>query len=224
MKPFQVIFLFLAAFVFNAVLFLMVPTFQAAFHTPLAKKAPGDSVVRELAPPETPPEKVVQRPIQEIQLQAVNPPSLTQSRPSAPGGGLKLDLSAAGGEGLALVSGGDRTGPLGSGTGGGKGAGIGSMVYQPGQTDADAQPVGPNVPSVYPARAERENVSGFADIFFVVSEAGFATQMSVIREDPPGYGFAASGMETLRKMRFKPATIQNTPVKQQFHRVFTFQP
>jgi TonB family protein len=223
MKPIHAIRLFLAAFAFNAVLFLMVPTLQAAFHTPAAGKAPGDSVVRELAPPETPPEKVVQREIKEIQMQSVNPPSLTQSRPSSPGGGLKLDLSAAGGEGLALVSGGDRTGPIGSGTGGGTGSGIGSMVYEPGQTDADARISGPDQPPKYPPRAEREGITGYVDLLFVVNESGFAGQITVLKEEPAGYGFAAAAIEAVRKLRFQPAQVQKTPVKQKVRRRINFQ-
>jgi len=223
MKPIHALLLFLAAFAFNAVLFLMVPTLQAAFHTPMAKKAPGDSVVRELAPPETPPEKVVQRPIQEIQLQPVSQPSLTQNRPSSPGGGLKLDLSAAGGEGLALVSGGDRSGPLGSGTGGGTGSGIGSMVYEPGQTDADARITGPDQTPKYPPRAEREGISGYVDLLFVVSESGFAGQITVLKEEPAGYGFAAAAIEAVRRLRFQPAMVQKTPVKQKVRRRINFE-
>ena len=225
MKPVRIFLLFLVALVFNAVLFLIVPTFQAAFHTPIAQKAPGDSVVRELAPPEVEPEKVVQHEIKEIQMQEVRPPSLTESRPSAPGGGLKLDLSAADGAGaMALVSGGDRSGPLGSGTGGGSGSGIGSMVYEPGQTDADARVVGADPPAKYPPRAEREGITGYVDLLFVVNEAGFATQILVLKEEPVGYGFAASAMERLRGLRFQPATLQKTPVKQKFRRRFSFQP
>jgi TonB family protein len=223
MKPLHAVLLFLAALVFNAVLFLMVPTFQAAFHTPAAKKAPGDSVVRELAPPEPEPEKVVQREIKEIQMQPVSQPSLTQNRPSAPGGGLKLDLSAAGGEGLALVSGGDRSGPLGSGTGGGTGSGIGSMVYEPGQTDADARITGPDQQPKYPPRAEREGITGYVDLLFVVNESGFAGQISVLKEEPAGYGFAAAAIDAVRRLRFQPAMLQKTPVKQKVRRRINFE-
>ncbi len=224
MKPVHAILLFIVALVFNAVLFLMVPTLQAAFHSPIAKKAPTDSVVRELAPPEVQPEKVVQREIKEIQMQPVSPPSLTQSRPSAPGGGLKLDLSAAGGAGaMALVSGGDRSGPLGSGTGGGTGAGIGSMVYEPGQTDADARITGPDQTPKYPPRAEREGVTGYVDLLFVVNESGFAGQISVLKEEPAGYGFAAAAIDAVRRLRFQPAMLQKSAVKQKVRRRINFE-
>jgi TonB family protein len=223
MKPVHAVFLFLAALVFNAVLFLIVPTFQAAFHSPAPQKAPNDTIVRELAPPEVQPEKVVQREIKEIQLQPVSQPSLTQNRPSAPGGGLKLDLSAAGGSGLALVSGGDRSGPLGSGTGGGTGSGIGSMVYEPGQTDADARISGPDQAPKYPPRAEREGVTGYVDLLFVVNESGFAGQISVLKEEPVGYGFAAAAIEAVRRLRFQPAMLQKTAVKQKVRRRINFE-
>jgi TonB family protein len=225
MKRLSAVPLFLAALVLNAVLFLAVPTMQAAFHAPVAKKASADTVVqRELAPEETRPEPRPQRVIQEIKLEAVTPPALTESRPSLPGGGLKLDLSAAGGAGaMALVSGGDRTGPLGSGTGGGTGSGVGSMVYEPGQTDADARISGADQPPRYPPRAEREGVTGYVDLLFIVNESGFATQITVLKEEPPGYGFAASAIEAVRRLRFQPAQLQRIPVKQKVRRRINFE-
>jgi TonB family protein len=221
MKPVVAIVLFLVALACNAVLFLIVPTLQAAFHSPVAKQAPSDTLVRELAPPEVEPEKVVQREIKEIQMEPVSTPTLSQSRPSAPGGGLKLDLSAAGGEGLALVSGGDRSGPLGSGTGGGSGSGVGSMVYEPGQTDSDVREMSQQ-PVRYPPRAQREQITGYVDLLFVVNEAGFAVQISVIKEEPLGYGFAAAAAEAVRKYRFQPAMLQKTPVKQKVRKRVNF--
>src|SRR5206468_3153466 len=121
---------------------------------------------------------------------------------------LKIDLSLAGGEGQSLVSGGDRSGPLGSGTGGGTGAGMGAMVYEPGQTDADARIVGPDQSPKYPPRAEREGVTGYVDLLFIVNEGGFAEQITVLKEDPASYGFAAAAIEAVSKLRFQPAMIQ----------------
>lgn len=216
--------LFLAALLFNTVLFLIVPTLQAAFRSPSPAQAAADSLVqRELAPEVTRPQPPPPREIHEIKLEQVSQ-SVTEARPVMPGGGLKLDLSAVGGAGsMALVSGGDRTGPLGSGTGGGVGSGSGSMVYEPGQTDSDARISGADQPPRYPPRAEREGVTGYVDLLFVVNESGFATQIQVLKEEPPGYGFAASATEAVRKLRFQPAMLQKIPVKQKVRRRINFE-
>jgi TonB family protein len=224
MKRFVVIPLFLLALVFNTVLFLVVPTLQAAFHSPVVNKDAVDTLVqRELIQEEIRPEVRPQREIKEIKLEQVAQP-VPESRPTMPGGGLKIDLSPVGGAGsMALVSGGDRTGPLGSGTGGGTGSGVGSMVYEPGQTDADARISGADQPPRYPPRAEREGVTGYVDLLFVVSESGFATQITVLKEEPQGYGFAASAIEAARKLRFQPAMLQRIPVKQKLRRRVNFE-
>ncbi len=224
-RPSAKLVIFLAALVFNTVLFLAVPVMQAAFRAPVTAKkdAPDSLVQRDIVLPHQEPDRPPPREIKEIQLQPVAQP-LAASRPSLPGGGLKIDLSPAGAAGdMELVSGGDRTGPLGSGTGGGTGAGIGSLVYEPGQTDSDARISGADQPPRYPPRAEREGVTGYVDLLFVVNESGFATQITVLREDPPGYGFAAAAIESVRKLRFQPALIQRTPVKQKVRRRVNFE-
>src|SRR5690606_10543721 len=190
-RPLGKILLVLAAFALNTVLFLVVPALQAAFRAPVKAERQVDSLAQreiELPPPraERPPE----REIKEIKLQPVAQ-AAPEARPTLPGGGLAIDLSPVGGEGaMSLVSGGDRTGQVGSGTGGGTGMGSGNMVYEPGQTDTDARIAGPDQPPRYPPRAEREGVTGYVDLLFVVSEAGLATGITVLREDPQGYGFA----------------------------------
>jgi TonB family protein len=216
--------LFLAALVFNTVLFLIVPVLQAAFNSPVVVKAEADSLVqRDIALPNQEPERPVQREIKEIKLQPISQP-IAESRPTLPGGGLKIDLSPAGSAGdMELVSGGDRTGPLGSGTGGGTGSGVGNLVYEPGQTDSDARIAGPDQPPRYPPRAEREGVTGYVDLLFIVNESGFATQITVLREEPLGYGFAASAIEAVRKLRFQPAMLQRIPVKQKVRRRVNFE-
>jgi protein TonB len=223
-RPSAKLLIFLAALAFNTVLFLIVPVLQAAFNAPVAAKEEADSLVqREVYLPNMDPVKPEQREIKEITLQPVSQP-VAESRPTLPGGGLKIDLSPAGGEdAMALVSGGDRTGPLGSGTGGGTGSGVGSLIYEPGQTDSDARITGADQSPRYPPRAEREGVTGYVDLLFVVNESGFATQITVLKEEPPGYGFAASAIEAVRKLRFQPALLQRIPVKQKVRRRVNFE-
>lgn len=214
--------LFLGALAVNLGLYLLVPYIQALILKHAGGPARGPkqvTTVLEFAPP--PAERLVKREIKEIKTQAFTQLQPTPNRPSTPGGGLKIDLSPAGGEGLALVSGGDRTGGIGSGTGGGQGNGMAAMTYNQGETDIDAKTL--NNPQLnYPPRAEREGVAGFADLTFVVNEAGMVEQITVMKEEPEGYGFGAAAVESTRKMHFKPAQLQKMPVRQRFKKRFNF--
>lgn len=213
-----------AALAVNLGLYLLVPYIQVLIQKNGSAHKSPPQVVRELnfAPP--PAEKLVKREIKEIKTHAVNPPQPNPSRPTTPGGGLKIDLSVAGGEGQALLSGGDRTGNIiGSGIGGEKGAGMAAMTYEMGQTDTDSKLVGPDPGPRIPARAGREGISGVVDLTFIVNEAGIVEQVTVIKEEPTGYGFGASAVETAKKLRFKPATLQKMAVRQRWKRRYTFE-
>jgi periplasmic protein TonB len=216
-------FVFLAALLFNGALFFFVPFLQAAFNTPQIEKEERDPEVRRdlVLPDFTPPDPEV-REIREVVVDPVAEPQLAETRPVFPGGGLAIDLSPVGGS-MSLVAGGDRTGLLGAGAGGGEGAGLGAMIYEPGQTDSDARISGPDQPPRYPPRAEREGVTGFVDLLFVVNEAGMAEQISVLREQPQGYGFAQAAIESVRRLRFQPAMLERTPVKQRVRRRINFE-
>ena len=216
--------LFLGALIINLGLYLLVPYIQILVQHGAARRDKASKTVIaqiDMTPPA--PEKLVRREIKPIRSESFRPPTLSSTRPSTPGGGLKIDLSVAGGEGPSLVSGGDRSGPLGSGTGGGQGLGLTAMTYDPGQTDTDAKPIGPDPPLDFPARAERDGVNGRVDLTFVVNESGMVEQISIIKEEPTGYNFAAAAMASARKMRFKPATLQKMAVRQRFKRTFNFQ-
>lgn len=214
--------LFAAAVAVNLGLYLLVPYIQVL----IAKNAVAPkherlvTTVLEFTPPTA--DKLVKREIKEIKTASVNPPQPTPTRPTTPGGGLKIDLSPAGGEGLALQSGGDRTGGIGSGTGGGKGEGMAAMTYEMGQTDVDATLVGPDPNPAYPPRAQREGVNGIVDLVFIVNESGQVEQISVLKEEPEGYGFGTKAMEQAKKLRFKPATLQKMSVRQRFKRRYNF--
>lgn len=207
----------------NGTLYLLVPWLQVRLNPPPVKPA-QEIVEREVILNPYQPENEVKRPIEEIKpVSFERPEKLTMTRPTAPGGGLKIDLSPAGGDGPALLSGGDRTGSIGSGTGGGTGSGIGQMTYEMGQTDTDAKTLGPDPTLQYPRRAQREGVSGYAELAFVVNELGMVEQVTVLKEEPTGYGFAQAAIESAKKLRFKPATLQKMPVRQNFRRRFNFE-
>ncbi len=213
--------IFLAAVAVNLGLYLLVPYIQVLIqkgaHGPKAPK----QVVTEIQFAQPPPEKLVKREIKEIKLASVNPPQPNPTRPTTPGGGLKIDLSPAGGEGLSLVSGGDRTGGIGSGTGNGTGAGMAAMTYEMGQADVDCKPTN-NPPLNMPARAGREGIAGYVELTWIVNEFGTAEQIQIMKEQPAGYGFAKSAMETVRSTKFKPAFVQKIPVKQRVRQPFNF--
>jgi TonB family protein len=214
--------LLVAAVAVNLGLYLLVPYIQVLIQKHANAPKSAKQVVTELnfAPP--PAEKLVKREIKEIKVASVAPPQPNPSRPSTPGGGLKIDLSPAGGDGLALLSGGDRTGGIGGGTGGGTGNGMAAMTYEMGQTDTDAKIVGPDPAPNYPARANREGVTGVVDLTFVVNEMGRAEQITVVKEEPGGYGFAAAAISQAKGLQFKPATLQKMAVRQRFKRRYTF--
>jgi TonB family protein len=216
--------LFMAALAVNLGLYLLVPYIQVLIlkNSDAGPKRPK-LVTTELviAPPQT--EKLVKREIKEIKTQAFTPPQPMPSRPSTPGGGLKIDLSPAGGDGLALLSGGDRTGQIGSGTGGGVGSGISAQTYEMGQTDTDAKPIGADLLPEYPARALRDGISGVVDLTLSVNESGQVEQVSILKEEPTGYGFGTKAIETVKKLRFKPATFQKMSVRQRFKKRYTFE-
>lgn len=207
----------------NVGLYLLVPYIQVLIQRNAVKahKAPRQvTAAVAVAPPEQ--ERLQKRVMKEIKTETYRPPSMAAARPSTPGGGLKIDLSPAGGDGQGLVSGGDRTGGIGSGSGGGQGSGLAAMTYEPGQTDTDAKPIGADPPLDLPPRAEREGVSGRAELTWIVNEAGLPVEISVLVEDPKGYGFGDKAIQSLRKMRFKPATLQKMAVRQRWKRTFSF--
>jgi periplasmic protein TonB len=214
--------LFVGALAVNLGLYLLVPYIQVLILKNTNALPKGPKIVSTdlaFAPP--PVEKLIKREIKEIKTQNFSPPQPTPTRPTNPGGGLKIDLSPAGGEGLSLVSGGDRTGGIGSGTGGGKGEGIAAMTYDPGQTDTDVKPLNSPQPN-YPARAKRQDITGIAELSFVVNEAGTVEQILVLKEDPVGYGFAAAAIQCAKQTRFKPATLQKMSVRQRAKQTFRF--
>ncbi len=215
--------LFILALILNLCLYLLVPGMQLIMQRKQQQNAKPKEVIRELVFNNPEPEKLVKKEIQEIHQQILSPQNLGSPRPvGRVGGGLKIDLSPAGGEGQALVSGGNRTGPLGSGTGNGVGEGNGNVTYEPGQTDTDARMIGADPKLEFPSRAEREGISGYVDLTFIVNESGNVEQITVLKEEPIGYGFGAKAIESAKKLKFKPATLQKVAVRQHFKRRFSF--
>lgn len=210
------------AILVNGGLYLLVPYIQVLIQRKAVASHKGPKVVTTavaVAPPEE--KRTSKQVIKEIKTVAYQPPSMASARPATPGGGLKIDLSPAGGEGLGLTSGNNRTGGIG-GPGSNTGPGLGVMTYEYGQTDTDAKPIGPDPALDYPARAEREGVTGYVDLTFVVTETGSVEQITVLKEEPGGYYFANAAVECVKKMKFKPATLEKMTVRTRFKRRFNF--
>jgi TonB family protein len=220
---FEKSFILIVAVAVNLGLYLLVPYIQVLAARGAAKPPKSGKVVEATLAFEAPRRDQLQKhELKPIKTETYRPPSMA-TRPSIPGGGLKIDLSAAGGEGPALLSGGDLRGKIGAGTGGGEGSGVAAMTYDPGQTDIDAKPIGADPAPGYPQRAQRELVSGIVDITFIVNESGFPEQFQVIKEDPTGYGFGVAAIEAAKKIRFKPAMLQKIPVRQRFKKRYNFE-
>jgi len=222
MRAFEKSVLLVAAMAVNLGLYLLVPYIQVLIRKNANPPKAPVAVVRQLEFSPPPAERLVKHEIKEIKLASLDPPQPNPARPTTPGGGLKIDLSPAGGEGQALLSGGDRTGGIGGGTGNGTGNGMSAMTYEMGQTDTDAKITGPDPAPDYPPRANREGVSGIVDLVFVVNEMGRAEQITVVKEEPNGYGFAGAAIARAKALQFKPATLQKMAVRQKFRRRYTF--
>lgn len=222
MRAFEKSVLLVAAIAVNLGLYLLVPYIQVLIRKNANPPKAPTAVVRQLEFSPPPAERLVKHEIKEIKLASLDPPQPNPTRPTTPGGGLKIDLSPAGGEGQALLSGGDRTGGIGGGTGNGTGNGMSAMTYEMGQTDTDAKITGPDPAPAYPPRAAREGVTGIVDVTFVVNEMGRVEQITVVKEEPNGYGFAGAAIAQAKSLQFKPATLQKMAVRQRFKRRYTF--
>lgn len=192
----------LLAVIVNALLFLLIPVLQIAFGSvPVREKKP-EKIVAVLEP-------VVHKPRKQLEKKEYKAiKSLIKStRPSSPiVRSVKLDLSVvSGGEGVAVET------------------GLGVMTYLPGETDTDAKIIGGERRPKMPLRAKREEVDGYVDAIWVVNESGFAVEMDVLREDPPGYGFEKEVRKYLKALRFQPATLKNVPVRQKLKQRIRFE-
>jgi hypothetical protein len=192
------------AIIINALLFLLIPVLQVVF----------GSVPRRETPPEkiaVPIERAVEKPKKQLEkkeIKAIKSLARLQKRPTSPQSRtVKLDLSPVeGGEGVAVAS-----GP------------VEVKTYDVGETDTDAKIIGGDRRPKMPLRARREEVEGYVDAIWVVNESGFAVEASILREEPPGYGFAKEVRKYLKGLRFKPATIENVPVRQKLKQRIRFE-
>lgn len=196
--------IFLLAVFVNTFVFLLVPLIQVLFGKIDFEKRQGpDRNLRQVAVHMPDQKKQKQREIRELK------PLMRrmESRPTPIARNLNIDLSVEGASRVSVAGGGS-----GSGIGGSQG--LGQVVYNPGETDTDAKIIGSPPDPRPPMRAEREDVDGEVELAFVVDERGFVQQIRILREDPKGYGFAREATQYVKRLRFKPASLQNVPVPQ----------
>lgn len=86
----------------------------------------------------------------------------------------------------------------------------------------DAKIIPPDPAPKYPKIANREKVSGVVIVTFRVGTYGAATDVKVLKEEPPDYGFAKSVLDQVSALRFDPAIKNGKKVEQQIKRIYTF--
>jgi protein TonB len=192
----------LAAVGLNLVLYLLMPHLMdpAPSQPSIASLVPQVNVIRikrpetqvkrkDVKPPDPPktqePRRAPQRPVQA---------KLTlpfEINPKMPGGPDTLELPPL--ESAPMVS-----------------ADL-SNVFSTGQLDAPLTTL-VRIPPVYPMRARRRGIQGWAKVSFVVDEKGHVHDVSILEVKPPGF-FEQSVKRCVAGWRFKPGTIEGMPVR-----------
>lgn len=84
-------------------------------------------------------------------------------------------------------------------------------VFSVGQLDAPLTTL-VRIPPVYPMRARRRGIEGWVKVTFIVDESGYVHDVVIIQAEPPGI-FDQSVKRCVTGWRFKPGTIEGTPVR-----------
>ena len=198
-----------AAFVLAAAMFLAVPVLNILFFSQDVDRKPRTASTSEVEvsvstkKPE-PPRKAIRSLPRPAAFKSVAPGAAqAQMR------GFTMDLSLATGEGS------------GDGVAVGGGGGMANVVYEAGEVDEEARLL-KEVPARYPARAQKQGVSGHVKMFLVIDAQGMVADMQVLSVDPPGFGFEQEAMAALRQWRFAPANLNGFPVAQKATKEFHF--
>lgn len=83
-------------------------------------------------------------------------------------------------------------------------------------TSAEAQwlaaPNADDVDALFPTKARRESVSGFAEVACLVQADGRLRDCSVVSETPPDYGFGPATVKAASRFRMRSFTRKGAPV------------
>lgn len=78
------------------------------------------------------------------------------------------------------------------------------------------------IPPVYPIQARRRGIEGWVKVSFIVDENGNVGNIAILDSEPDGL-FDQSVERCVRGWRFKPGTVEGTPVKAQVETVIRFE-
>jgi outer membrane biosynthesis protein TonB len=65
---------------------------------------------------------------------------------------------------------------------------------------------------IYPRTAERRGTKGIVELSYSVSTSGRAMRIEVVKEEPPGKGFAKASIAALERYKFKSASENGVKV------------
>jgi protein TonB len=89
-------------------------------------------------------------------------------------------------------------------------AGLGDL-FAAGDLDAPLTVVS-RIPPVYPLHAKHRGIEGWVRVRFVVREDGRVTDITIQESQPAGI-FNENVLRCVAEWRFKPGTVEGTPVK-----------
>ena len=89
------------------------------------------------------------------------------------------------------------------------------------QVDQQPRPLGKPNPK-YPAIAKRNNKEGVVVAQFIVGADGRTSDITIVKEDPKGFGFGDAAKEALKKLRFTPAKKDGASVPMRVQQTIRF--
>ena len=180
------------AVMINLSLFIVIPLTHHLFSTIRDQQATAAHKTRIVAeyikPREKKVEKEPQRHIRQVQ-------SAASSRPARSAMDFKFtpDLGVEGGDGVAMVQ-----------------NDLKAMVFEEGETDEDAVPVGILKSVPYPRQAREQGAEGIFEAILVIGIDGSVTSMEI--RSSPHPSITAEAKKVLFGWKFKPARNQGVPV------------
>lgn len=185
---------------------------------PEPQEAPPESVSRPVALKPVIRKKIVQ---QKTEPQKLPDKQQTQARPepspAAPAISSRANTTqaanpaAATGQELATKEAGASAGRSGQRQG----------VYRPGEIDGSLTALKRTEP-IYPASARRRNIEGWVQVQFVVNEHGRPEQIQVLSAKPKDI-FDRSVVESIKRWRFRPGTVNGAAVRVLVEQTIRFQ-
>jgi protein TonB len=78
------------------------------------------------------------------------------------------------------------------------------------------------IPPLYPQRAKQANQEGYVKLLFTITRQGLVRNVKVVDAEPEGL-FDRAAVNAIRKWKFKPRIIDNTPVEREAIQIISFQ-